>query len=273
MRHRWLIGLMALALVLAACGGGEETAATVDTTTTAASAEGSAEPTTTVAPTTAAVVEDEPEAASGANSDYCLRAREEDSLEPIDIFGSDLESEIQRYREALEMMVDNAPAEIRDDVALVAEAGLALADLLEKYDYNLLAIPPEEATKLEALATAELEAASRRIAAYCGVDFDETAGDIGSGVSGSDSLPEDFPVGLIPPGAQGGGQDLGPAGFMFLVDGSFDEIVSYYQELLGGTLVVQEDATIVQGAFEGAQTLVTILPEDPVVVTVTQLGF
>jgi hypothetical protein len=246
----------------------------VETTTTAASSDEPAESTTTAAPTTTttAAVEDEPTPASGENTDYCIRAREENSLEPIDPFSDDLEAEMQRYREALGMMVDNAPAEIRDDVELLAEVGFAMADLLEEYDYNLFAIPPEEAARLEALDTPELEAASRRLAEYCGVELDETAGEVGSGAGRAGSLPDEFPEALVPPGARDGVQDLGPAGILFLVEGSFDEIVTYYQELLGGTSVVQEDATIVQGTFEGAQTLVTILPEDPVVVTITQLG-
>ncbi len=259
MWRRFVALMLGLALVLSACGGGED--AGDDTTTTTVAADAAPADTTADTAPEATVAEDDEGDDTGdmpnTREAYCQRAEEDNALEPLNIFGGDLEAQLAEYIAALDEMVANAPAEIADDVAVLADAGRAIAELLAEYEYDILAIPPEELTALEALDEDALATATQNIADFCGIDLEDSGTDFGT--VGGDDLPDDFPEAMVPPAVRDGMENMGAAGFQFISDASFDEVVEYYTDLLGSDGLEAPDSRIIDGEYEGVQYVVTIV--------------
>lgn len=91
----------------------------------------------------------------------------------------DVEEIMTNAGDAVEEMMDNAPAEIADDVEMMGDATKRMIDAFEAADWDLMAVATDEdfAAIAEELDSEELTAASDRISAYvkdeCGIDLDE----------------------------------------------------------------------------------------------------
>jgi hypothetical protein len=139
---------------------------------------------------------------SGSGSgDFCDLARKYD--EDFEDTGSasepdDIKKEYQELTAAIDELNDEAPDEIKADVATVREAFSTFYETLEKYDFDFTKIPEEEAEQLD-LDSADIEAASNRVESYfekvCKIDSDDdgdTDGVIDDGAtSGDEQAPDD----------------------------------------------------------------------------------
>lgn len=119
----------------------------------------------------------------GANGEYCtlIRAYESDSSDFGDIF-SDPDATPETLKEGIDELVaaigklrDAAPDELKADVDTVTGTITAVADVLEKYDYDFMALAtaPEAAELQARFDSAEVVEAGERLDAYtsdtCGV--------------------------------------------------------------------------------------------------------
>ena len=119
----------------------------------------------------------------GADGEYCtlIRAYESDSNNFGDIF-SDPEATPETLRQgiddlvvAIEKLRDAAPAELKSDVETVTGTITLMADVLDKYDYDFMALAtaPEAAELQARFESEEVVSAGERLDAYttetCGV--------------------------------------------------------------------------------------------------------
>ena len=78
------------------------------------------------------------------------------------------------FEEALELMrgaAGSAPAQVRADIDTLIFGFETFVAVLDDYDYNILLVPDDE-PRLAVLEGPEYDAASDRLAAFCGVDTD-----------------------------------------------------------------------------------------------------
>jgi hypothetical protein len=159
----------------------------------------------------------------------------------------------------LDEWAGRAPAEIAGDVAVLARGMRGLIDLLEEYDFDLVALADAESEpRLQALEDPEFEAASLRVSQYCGlppgpsiggVDSGPTGSTGGGSATGSDSsaVPDDFPRELVPPDSTV--VVVGSAGFGFGPTVEFTstadtaDVFAHYEEVLGAPTFVESGGT------------------------------
>ena len=282
---RALAFLIAFTLAVAACGGGEEEpapASDAPTSPAVTEAEDTSQPAvtqpqTTIPPADAPVnpaaddpdmvVDDDPGTGEGSSTEFCaFIADVDDSQQQLDLaFDPD------SFRQAMEDTItgmerarDLAPSEIADDVDFVLDGFLGFVELLEEYEYNMLALGTEalEDPRLVVLESPEFEAAVNRIGEFCGLDLDTGDDDEMSDPGGSEATG-DLPTALVPPGlvetiSVGGGAVL------FSSNAPFAELVDFYTALLGNPMFVDdgEMAALFQGSYEGTQYSVSMAGGD-----------
>lgn len=277
MPHRLALLLTALALVGAACGGGSDTTATDDNAapaTDATTAPADVSTTSTAATTTTVEEQRNTPSGSGADSEYCTRAQEDQTFEGFNVFSDDLEGEIERLLAMMAEAEAAAPDEIADDVRTLFNAFRELAALLAEYEYDLMAIPPDD-PRLTGMDTPELEQAANNVAAYCGIDIDASGGDDGAPTGGAgaflvgdDELPEDFPEALIPPMLEGV-SDNGAAGLLLGSSAPLEEVIAFYTDLLGDPSFEDSESATYSGQVDGQMLFVNVvLADDIVLVTI-----
>ena len=257
-KSRSMLLVAGASIALAACGGGDT--ASEDDSSTAASTESQATTGTSDAPTTTTA-----SLAVGSTDNWCAQADEGDSFNVPDLTSAaDIEASATQYLAAIDQIVASAPSEIQADVAVIAEAARMFFSLLEEYDWDFLAIPPDD-ERLTAFDDGGVEQASRNIAEYCGFDLDDPAAASGFG---SDPLPEAFPDEFVPPGTVEFVADQGVAGVIIGVDADFDDVVDHYVDLLGVERAPGVDSVILQGMYNGNTYVIVISEGTPVFVSV-----
>ncbi len=169
-------GAALVALVLAGCGGDNSSPSAQSPTTTAAGGTSGSNASTT-----------SPSFSGSGSSDFCNFAKD---LQNSDIGSSldsdnstNLKADLDKVRDALSQAKDKAPAEIKADVATVADEFQKYNDILAKYDYDpqKLTDAAQKDPQVLQQATAVLgdpkyQAASDRVSAYaeqvCGIKDD-----------------------------------------------------------------------------------------------------
>lgn len=230
MRRTFL--LIALAALAIACGGNSDAGEISTTGQGPASTE--SETTTTPVPDAEAPATTEAEATATEGEDFCgMVIRDQD--EDLDISDPEaLEEALRAELERLTGLVDEAPEEIREDFEAFLEASEASIELYAEYDFDIFSIPESEI----AATQAQLEGPQGVLLGYCGSDV------VAEEDEGADpdlpAVAEDVPEGLFePPGAQEI-VDVSGQGTRWSIPttASFEEVRSYYQEVLGdeGTL-------------------------------------
>ncbi len=243
----FVIGLI---LVLAACGGDTDEASETSTTaangneTTATSESPAA--TTTEAPAT--TTSEAP--AANSSDEFCqfvVAAAAESDFTPLGLSPQELEEAFAGNLDAINQAAALAPADIRSDVLLFADAYGGFVELLAENDFNFLALADldESDPRIVALDDPELVAAGERIEQYCGIDnFIATPpappsdpgppGDAGGGSIGGD-VPDDFPAELLPEGAEViiAISSQGASSVTYEIVLPADEVIAYYEDLLG----------------------------------------
>lgn len=246
--------LLALVLVLAACGGGDDGG---DTTAGTQAGNGG-----TTAATTAATTAETTQGTFVATGDFCEDADNNDTLvDGFDFLAGDLEAAINEWLEALEAAAAQAPNEIADDVAVFVQAANDFADVLADADYDFTAIDPND-PRILALDDGSLDEAAANIAEYCGWELPDPAnGDAGgSGDTsgfGDDEIPADVPEALIPPNVIGV-IDIGAGIVNLLVDGSYEDTVAFYTNAIGEPQSTVTGSTIYMGVVDGKSVQVIV---------------
>ena len=178
--RRIVVLLLALSLLLAACGGDDGNAddvaarsSTTDAEEAAADDEGDANDEGEDAEDDDSDADAEEFSGSGSD-DFCDKARDYDKkFENIGQNSEDAEKEWNELEDAIDDLAGEAPAEIDDDVQLVAKNFKAVKALYEKYDYDFSKVPEEEA---DAIDDEGVEEANKRVNAYmetvCKIDQD-----------------------------------------------------------------------------------------------------
>lgn len=123
--------------------------------------------------------------ATVSTADYCelIRSYQDDGDAFDSLFSSPdadpatLKAGFEKMGSMIDDLSAKAPADIKTDVDLVAKATNALIDLLEKYDYDFMAMVADEeaSAELESLmGGADVGAASERLDAWgqtnCGIE-------------------------------------------------------------------------------------------------------
>lgn len=231
---------MLMVLIVASCGGSGDEGAT-----TTVAAGGDSGSTTTTTSTTAAPATVDP--GSGSSTDFCMfieEYAENADLSPLGMSVAEFEETFRGNLAAIEQAAQLAPPEIAGDVSLFATAFGGFVELLEENNFNFLAIGEAalDDPRLAALEDPELEAAGDRIEDFCGFedgDFIQTpqaGGGDGSGGLPAQSLPDDFPADLVPPGGEVvAAVDLAGVGtsVTFDVQSPVDEVIAYYTGVVG----------------------------------------
>ena len=228
MRNRIGILGLALALVAVSCGGSDAPDAT-DAPTAAIAAEPDTSVTTTSAgSTTTAVV-----AAAGGDTEFCeLMSAQDTATRTMDIFDpASVEKANKEALDAIHGARDLVPGDIRGDYDTLVVAFEGLVAALEEIGWDMLAIDPNDPRILR-MESAEVQAAADALTGYCGLaggSDGETAVQAPDAAAGSDAgLPDE----LVAPDATFTGD--GPSGIKFFTSAaSFDETVTYYEEVLG----------------------------------------
>lgn len=224
---------------------------------------------------------DDDRGSSGADSDFCSPDRADAIFNGLDVASLDLgnlQEQFEQMDDFLEDWADSAPGEIRDDVNTLVGGMRGLIEVLEENDYNFLAVGTNAANdpRFLALDDPEFQAASDRVAEYCG--FDNTnpvtsgGGSTGSGGSTggfSVDLPDDFPSELVPPNSTLG--FAGDVGFgltvEFTSDATADEMKAYYEAELGNPTFADSESilwtsglrTVTISGTDGDLTIVIII--------------
>jgi hypothetical protein len=193
--------LLVFALVAAACGGGDDDSATgtdgtssKDDNRAASDDDSGSDDSDNDAATDDGSSSDDSSSGDGGGGSFCDQARaleEADFLSDMSLLSEDFFAETER---ALAQIIDDAPAEIRDDVATLLDGFRDLGATLEEYDYNLL--DPELQQELEDLDTSTFEEAGSNIEDYleqvCGIapepDTDEPVTTDGGSMGGLGDL-------------------------------------------------------------------------------------
>lgn len=121
----------------------------------------------------------------GGGGDFCGTFEDfDDENQDLDFESlsdpGDIEEAFRTLRSRIDDVASSAPSEIRSDVETLKEGFDAFFDLLEEYDFDLFAAVfavDEDDPRVQALDNPEFEAASERIAEYCGIDTDTGATD------------------------------------------------------------------------------------------------
>lgn len=265
---------VAFLLVLAACGGGEG-----DGTTTTNAGAGGVTTTAAGATTTAAPATTSPPVGSG--DDFCVflvEYSENTDFSPIGMSAAEIEKLFNDNLDAIEQALTIAPSEVRDDVAMFADAYEGFVGFLSEYNYNFLAIPESalQDPRLQALEDPELTAAGERIGAFCGID-DFATGAPGDGGSAAPSLPEVFPAELVPPGGVvvSALAIAGTNTVSFETDTPVEDVIAYYVGVLGDPLQELDDPKGALWISEEDGFLNVVVSEtspDTVAVSVTSTG-
>jgi len=222
--------LLIVALVLVACGGGESTdEPESDVGTQTANTESTA--VTTAATTSSPDVQ--------VTGDFCDDADNKGQLvDGIDFLSSDVEQEINQRLAVIARVEAEAPGEIADDVAVIADAARTFADILADADCQILNVDQND-PRLAAFDDGSLDEASENIADFCGWDFDPQNGgsvDVGgpdtSGGFGDDEIPGSIPEAIVPPNIDGV-NDNGAAGVNIASSSSFGDLVTFYTDVIG----------------------------------------
>src|SRR5262245_35994072 len=118
---------------------------------------------------------------SGDKSELCSYAQElEQSLNPDSLTSPD-KATFDKLTEALNTAQEKAPAEIKDDLGVLADSVKSVRDFFAEYDFDLGKLAaavkddPSLATKqLQAVDSAEVQAAGQRVDTYlqeeCGIE-------------------------------------------------------------------------------------------------------
>jgi hypothetical protein len=168
----FVAGAALVALVLAGCGGDNSSPSAAQSPTGAASSSNGS--TTT------------PSFTGSGSSDFCNFAKDLQSSDIANSLNGDstnVKNDLAKVRDALSQAKAKAPAEIKADVATVADAFQKYDDLLAKYGYDpqKLTAAAQKDPQVLAQATAVLDdskfaAASERVSAYaeqvCGIKDD-----------------------------------------------------------------------------------------------------
>jgi len=265
----------ALSLIAAACGGGSDDAADADSATSDPSvttAAGAAASPTTTSAKAPATTNAPPVQVSG--NDYCEQANESNPADGIDFFGTDLEEQVNALLELMDQMEAAAPSEIAADVRVLADTGRSLAEILAEFDYNILAVPPDD-PRLLGFDTPELQQAVDNIAAFCGLDLDDVDdtvdGQTGTGGLGGGELPSDFPDGLVPPDLLSV-TDNGIAGLLLLSSKPLAEINDFYEDIFGAGADSGENV-LYMGSFDGKQWVVSVTADSTGQSLIVLVGF
>jgi hypothetical protein len=229
-------------------------------------------------------VEAPPDVGSGSSTDFCRSAADLESGD-LDVFSigsaADLESSINTILASLDEAAANAPREIADDFSVLRQAFIDFSSLLAEYEYDFFAIAAgaESDPRLLAFETEAIEQAAENIAAFCGVDIDDTDGGSATGPPGgsgifSGDLPEGFPEELVPPGlvTVESFSASGVATSSLTTTASFDELVEFYTAAMGGPLAVFDTGDGRGAQFlsddEGRTISVTLAEGDPQMVAI-----
>ena len=254
---------IAAALLVAACGGGDS-----DTTTTDASPSGTDQPSTTVAATTAAPTTTSGTVSGNTDDEFCefiiAYANEvEAEFNVISLSPEELEAAFNDNLDSINQALALAPDELRDDVALFADAYGGFIDFLSEYDFNFLAIPEDafDDPRLAALEDPALEEAGNRIEEYCGVENFITpaptpptggGGGPSSVITGGD-VPDEFPSELEPPGGVVVASFSGAGALSVTFDSSesAEDVVDFYTDILGPPTAQTPEGALWTMTYEG----------------------
>lgn len=277
--------LIAFTMAVAACGGGEDDPAPAAPAAPAATDAGDGSPAVTQAQVTIPppdapvdpaaddpdmVVDDDPGAGEGSSTEFCAFIADVDESQQMLDTAFDGDS----FREAMEATIDAmqrsrdlAPSEIEEDVDFVLDRFLDFIELLEEYQYNLIALGTEAASdpRLQALESAEFQAAVDRIGDFCGIDLN-TSGEsdgAGTGPGGGGDAAGELPAALVPPGVVDTA-DIGGGAVLFSSNAPFADLVDFYTQVLGEPLFVDdtEMAALFQGSYEGTPYSVSMAGGD-----------
>ena len=178
-----------------------------------------------------------PATGSGSSTDFCQFISGIDSssfdfgLDP-DGFKAAMEDTLRGIQRALDL----APPEVKEDVAFVLASLTDFVELLEEYEYNLIALGTvaAEDPRLLAFDEAAYTDAGERIGNFCGVDLsgdDDPAPPPVVGPGGGGTVPD-----LLVPPDVAQTLDVGNGSAIFTSTAPFDELVTFYTDALGSPL-------------------------------------
>jgi len=185
-----------------------------------------------------------------------------------------LEADVDELNKLLDRWADDAPSEIRGDVRVIVDALHGFFEILEENDFDFIAIATSASNdpRFLALDSDQFQAATDRLSEYCGYDIDppQAPGPDLSGRPGAPGglpdgeLPDDFPEALIPPNSEIEFAGLvGPGiGAQLTSTATFDEVIAFYEDVLGDATVTSDESTIWSIFEDGALTTVTVLGTD-----------
>ena len=206
----------------------------------------------------------------GADSDFCSPEGAEAVFDGMDFTTpGDLEAQLGGVSSALDAWVDNAPSDIRDDASVAAETMRGLIELLEEYDYGLLATMASAAgdPRFVALESSAFTEATNRISEYCGIEVEAPTVGGGAGDTpfnptfGEGELPEDFPDELVPPASEVGLTAVAGLGatIEFQSTGTLEEIKDFYNDVLGQPSFSDGESTVwLEFSASGGRTVPVI---------------
>ena len=201
----------------------------------------------------------------GSDDDFCRPDNVDAVFDNLDFTANlgNLEEQFSGLRAALGRWADNAPGEIEDDVRVLVAGTRGMIDLFEEYNYDFLAIGTSaiDDPRFTALEDPEFQAASDRVASFCGFDADPPSiGSIpgpgtspgGGGSPGGDggftsgALPDGFPEALEPPNSEIGfaGNIAGAVTAEFSSTSTIEEIREFYEGQLGEPTLVDQESMI-----------------------------
>ena len=186
--------------------------------------------------------------------------------EGIDIFAVDLEASVNDWLAAMDAFEGMAPSEIAADVAVIANASRQFAAMLAEADYQMLNIDPDD-PRMAAFDDGSIDEAANNIAEFCGWDLTSGFGGGDDPGSSDDAIPDNIPAVLIPPDVEGV-DDNGAAGLSITSSASFEDVVAYYEDLLGSPISTDGDTVTFKGTVDGSAAVVLVqLTGDFVLVT------
>lgn len=263
-RFTWLLTALIVGLLIA-CGGSDDDSSESDATSSGDSGS-----------TSSSATDDSNSSSSGSKDNFCTPEYTDAVFEGFDPLSDldNLEAEVGEMNKLLDRWADDAPSEIRADVRVIVDAMHGFFEILAENEYDFMAIATSASTdpRFLALDSDAFQTATDRLSEYCGYDIDppQASGPELSGSPGAPGglpegeLPEDFPEALIPPASEIEFAGLvGPGiGAQFTSTASFDEVIAFYEEVLGDATVTSDESTIWSIFEDGALTTVTVLGTD-----------